>query len=91
MSGAPGKAGGASGTRALAARVRASKHLSRTLKRYWLTVLPHLQPADQERLDSILRGETAANEPPPAPASPADHTAAAAVTPAAEAEPAPGT
>jgi hypothetical protein len=42
--------------------VRASKHLSRTLKRYWLTVLPHLQPADQERLDAILRGEAEATE-----------------------------
>ena len=90
MSGAPGKVGGAGSTRALAARVRASKHLSRTLKRYWLTVLPHLQPADQERLDSILRGETAATEPPPAPPASPDHTAAPAVTPA-EAEPAPGT
>ena len=67
MSGAPNKTGGAGkagGTRALAARVRASKHLSRTLKRYWLIVLPHLQPADQARLDAILRGETAATEPP---------------------------
>ena len=75
MSGAAGKTDGASaassargagGTRALAARVRASKHLSRTLKRYWLTVLPHLQPADQARLDAILRGESPATEPPPA-------------------------
>lgn len=46
--------------------MRASKHLSRTVKRYWLTVLPHLEPADQARLDAILRGESPATEPPPA-------------------------
>ena len=53
------KAPEAASTRALAARVRTSKHLSRTTKRYWLTVLPHLTLADQARLDAILRGETA--------------------------------
>ncbi|HEY3034925.1 MAG TPA: hypothetical protein VGJ54_09725 [Streptosporangiaceae bacterium] len=64
---------GAHGTRALAARVRASKHLSGTLKRYWLTVLPHLQPADRERLDAILRGEmTGDGQSPAGPAEPAD-------------------
>ena len=84
MSGASGTSGRAGGTRALAARVRASKHLSRTLKRYWLTVLPHLQPADQARLDAILRGESADTEPPPAEPAPA-------VTPVAEVEPASGT
>ena len=91
MSGAPGKVGGAGkagGTLALAARVRASKHLSRTLKRYWLTVLPHLEPADQARLDAILRGEIAATEPPPAPSAP---PATSTETPAGEAEQAPGT
>ena len=58
---APGSASGSGpgGVRALAARVRASKHLTGTLKRYWLTVLPHLTPTDRARLDAILRGETA--------------------------------
>jgi len=57
----------------LAARVRSSKLLSGTLKRYWLTVLPHLQPADRERLDAILRGEVSADG--AAPSAPAEHGA----------------
>jgi hypothetical protein len=67
--------------------VRASKHLSRTLKRYWLTVLPHLQPADQERLDAILRGESPATAPPPAQPAPQRSKGSQAM----EAEPASGT
>ena len=51
-----------SGIRALAARVRASKQLTRSLKRHWLTLLPHLTPGDLARLDAILRGETTADD-----------------------------
>lgn len=41
--------------RQLARRVRASKVLTPSLRRYWLAVLPHLNPADRHRLDAILR------------------------------------
>ncbi|MDQ3703127.1 MAG: hypothetical protein M3442_19740 [Chloroflexota bacterium] len=41
--------------RELARRVRASKVLTSTLRRYWLAVLPHLAPADRAQLDAILR------------------------------------
>jgi hypothetical protein len=46
--------------RELARRVRASRVLSGTQKKYWLSVLPHLLPADRARLDAILRGDVAA-------------------------------
>jgi hypothetical protein len=39
--------------RDLARRVRGAKAAQR---RYWLAVLPHLCPADRDRLDAILRG-----------------------------------
>jgi len=46
--------------RDLARRVRTSKHLTGSQKRYWLAVLPHLHVGDRERLDGILRGDPAA-------------------------------
>jgi hypothetical protein len=51
------------GVRELAGRVRTSHVLTGTLKRYWLSVLPHLRDEDRARLDAILRGE-ARPEPP---------------------------
>lgn len=63
-----------SGARDLARRVRESAQLSGSQKRYWLRVLPFLQPADQARLDAILRGEVppeTVGDPDPA-ASPSD-------------------
>lgn len=42
--------------RDLAKRVRASKALTAAQRRYWLAVLPHLEPADRARLDAILGG-----------------------------------
>jgi hypothetical protein len=45
------------GARDLARRVREATQLTGSQKRYWLRVLPFLQPVDQERLDAILRGE----------------------------------
>lgn len=42
--------------RELARRVRTTKTLSPAQRRYWLAVLPHLRPADRDRLDAILRG-----------------------------------
>jgi hypothetical protein len=41
----------------LTRQVRAAKHLSPALKRYWLTLLPHLLEGDRRRLASILRGD----------------------------------
>ena len=40
---------------ALGQRIRASRALSPAQRRYWLAVLPHLRPADRQRLDAILR------------------------------------
>jgi hypothetical protein len=42
--------------RDLAKRVRASKALTAAQRRYWLAVLPYLEPADRARLDAILGG-----------------------------------
>jgi hypothetical protein len=50
---ASGPAAGAS--RDLARRIRASRVLTPALRRYWLAVLPHLEPEDRERLEAILR------------------------------------
>jgi hypothetical protein len=46
--------------RELARRVRTSALLTPALRRYWLEVLPHLQPVDRLRLDAILRRVTPA-------------------------------
>ena len=40
----------------LGKRVRASRLLTPEMKRYWLTLLPHLRVDDLRRLDEILRG-----------------------------------
>jgi hypothetical protein len=60
---ASGPAAGAS--RDLARRIRASRVLTPALRRYWLAVLPHLEPEDRERLETILRRAA-----PAAPAAP---------------------
>ena len=59
---ASGPAAGAS--RDLARRIRASRVLTPALRRYWLAVLPHLEPEDRERLEAILR-RAAADAPDP--------------------------
>jgi hypothetical protein len=43
--------------RELARLIRQSDVLDPMLKRQWLRVLPHLKPADQARLRTILAGE----------------------------------
>ncbi|MBI3971401.1 MAG: hypothetical protein HY332_08940 [Chloroflexi bacterium] len=45
------------GARELSRRIRTSKLLSASLKRHWLTVLPHLKPEDRRRLAAILSGD----------------------------------
>ena len=44
-------------TRELARRVRQTRNLTGTQKKYWIAVLPHLRPDDRDRLDAILRGD----------------------------------
>ena len=41
-------------TRDLARRVRTARALTAAQRRYWLAVLPYLEPADRARLDAIL-------------------------------------
>ena len=50
----PGAPPAAAPTRDLARRVRTARALTAAQRRYWLAVLPYLEPADRARLDAIL-------------------------------------